>query len=85
MIIINAKYKNINTKVLTFNLLGDIIKTITGYIKIKDLVRILINKISATTSEIIMLAQRGHGGGSKHNNCGHKYSSLRGGVSFLSN
>ena len=37
------------------------------------------------TLEIVMLAQRGYGGGSKYNNCGYRYSSLRGEASSLSN
>ena len=45
----------------------------------------LINKISVTTLEIVMSAQRGYGGGDRRNNHGHGYNSLRGGASSLSN
>ena len=45
----------------------------------------LINETSATTSEIVMSAQRGYGGGDKRNNHGYRYDSLRGRVSSLSN
>ena len=61
------------------------IKDTTGYIKINDLVCILVNKTSVITSEIVMSAQRGHGGGGKRKNRGHKYGSLRGKASSLSN
>ena len=44
----------------------------------------LVNKTSAITSEIVILAQRGHGGGGR-NNYGREYGSLRGGASSLSN
>ena len=45
----------------------------------------LINKTSATTSKVVISAQRNYSGGSKRNNRGYKYSSLRGGASSLSN
>ena len=45
----------------------------------------LINETSATTLKIVMLAQRGYGGGSKRKNRGYKYGSLRGRASSLSN
>ena len=45
----------------------------------------LVNKTSAITSKIVMLVQRGHGGGNNRNNCEYKYGSLRGKASSLSN
>ena len=45
----------------------------------------LINKTLTITLKIIMSAQRGHSGGSGHKNRGHKYNSLRGKASSLSN
>ena len=44
----------------------------------------LINKTSATTSEVVMSAQKNCGGGGRHNNRGREYSNLSGRASSSS-
>ena len=45
----------------------------------------LVDETSVMTLEIVMLAQRGYGGGGGRNNRGRGYGSLRGRASSLSN
>ena len=77
--------KIISVKAPAFNLSGDIIKDTTKYTNIKDLVCMLVNETSITTLEVVMLTQRGRGGGRGRNNYRCGYSNLRGGASSLSN